>query len=177
MRFYISAGCAMCLLIANNAIAQMIVPDFDMLPESLQGIVLFPDGETPVAKLPIRLWDIKGKKIIYRLETNEDGIFRIPRLLTGNSLLFVGRLIVNLSVIEKGNLAGQQHDMIVVMPRSMLVTGGRMFDVLISPILANAAVISGDKAVGERKKEKERIIVPVDETPPSLPPEPPIVSP
>jgi len=161
-----------CILFAQS----VITPDIEMLTEPLQGIVLFSDGKTPVAELPVRLWNAKENKIIYRGNTDNNGIFRIPRLLMGGSILFVGRLRVDLKVIENsGSSIGQQHDMIVVAPRSILVTGGRMFDVLISPVLANALAISSGDRVGIREKKKEKPAK--EEELPIVPPEPPVVSP
>jgi len=173
------AGLAGAFLIAVSAglYGQAVTPQLEMLPESLHGIVLFPDGETPVTELPIRLWSTREKRIIYRSDTDNNGTFRIPRLLTGGSMLFVGRLRVNLNIIEKkGDFIAQQHDMILVVPRTMLVTGGRMFDVLISPVLANAAVMGG-RDEGKEKKEKEKEPPEDDEPEPEIPPDPPPVSP
>ena len=106
-------------------------------PEKIVGVALFPDGETPVANLPVRMWDMAAKKFIYRTRTNKHGVFNVPRLGNGLHSLFVGRVKIDLCVLSKGvSGAAQHHDVVVVIPRKMVVSSHPgILDIVIAPLL------------------------------------------
>jgi hypothetical protein len=118
-------------------------PLLEIVPEEIVGIALYPDGITPVAELPIRLWSEARQRVIFRTQTAADGTFRVPRTAAGPCFLFVGRVKMNLRMLPPS--AGgtyQQHDIIIVVPRSLVVGQGLPqagiimgTDVLIAPFL------------------------------------------
>lgn len=175
---YSAAGVIVLFVTCCSGFGQTVVPRIDMLPESIRGIILYPDGKTPVADVPIRLWSVKEDRIVHRSASDANGAFEIPRMSGGECFLFIGRLRIDLRVLaHHGEALIQQHDMILVMPRRMLVTGGRMYDVLISPVLAAASAGSIGEATARRPP---RFLPPSPEPPfdpPPVPPEPPVVSP
>ena len=173
-----AAGVLVLAVTCRAGFGQSVVPRLEMLPEAIRGIILYPDGKTPVADVPVRLWSVKEDRIIHRSASDDNGAFRIPRTADGECFLFIGRLRVDLRVLSRhGDAMVQQHDMILVMPHRMLVTGGRMYDVLISPVLAAASASSIGEGMDRRPP---RPVPPQPELPPEpppIPPEPPVVSP
>jgi hypothetical protein len=115
-------------------------PHAHILPNECVGVVLHGDGETPVARLPVRLWSVDKARFVYRTRTDPGGVFYVPRLATGRSYLMVGQIKIDLEVSSEsgtpGAVVGQQHDIIVAMPRRALVIGEQvLYDVLVAPLL------------------------------------------
>jgi hypothetical protein len=112
-------------------------PHMEILPEEIVGVALFPDGETPIVDLPVRVWDIDENRMIYRDRTDEDGVFRIPEIGAERCYIFVGRVKIDLRVMmEDEDALWQHHDIVVVMPKKMLMVRQiRLLDVLIAPAL------------------------------------------
>ena len=116
-----------------------VEPLLEIVPEEIVGIALYPDGETPVAELPIRVWSQERRRIILRTRTAEDGTFRVPRTAVGPCFLFVGRVKMNLQMLPTGgDGTNQHHDIVVVVPRSLIV----------GQSLPTAGVITGSSAAG-----------------------------
>ena len=116
-------GCLAAFLLAPAALLAQVdpQPQAELVREEIVGIALFPDGETPVAKLPVRVWDADQRKTVFRTETDADGIFRIPPLPAGRRYIFVGRARIDVRIVEEqqGSVY-QHHDIVVVLTRPML---------------------------------------------------------
>lgn len=109
----------------------------EIITEEIVGVALYSDGQTPIVDLPVRVWDSDSRTIVYRTRTDRDGIFRIPKIGAGNCYVFVGRARINLTLLAMhGDLLVQRHDIVVVMPRGMLIpASSRMMDLLIAPFI------------------------------------------
>ncbi|MCK5850833.1 MAG: hypothetical protein KAH23_07950 [Kiritimatiellae bacterium] len=117
--------------------AEDLEPHMSLTPEEIVGVALFPDGETPVVNLPVRMWDMAAKKFVYRTRTNKHGVFNVPQLGKGLRSLFVGRVKIDLCVLKRETSgAPQHHDIVVVIPRKMIVSSHPgLLDVIIAPLL------------------------------------------
>lgn len=73
----------------------------EMKPGPLNGQVLYTDGKTPAAKVPVRVWSVKEKKFVYETTTDDEGNYKIPELAEGKYLAVFGdRVIVDLRVSD-----------------------------------------------------------------------------
>ena len=125
-----------CVCVGGDASgAGAVEAHMDLHPQEIAGIALFPDGETPVSDLPVRVWDMAEKKFVYRTRTDEHGVFEAPQMGAGLHSLFVGRVKIDLCMIaEKAGRSAQRHDIIVVIPRKMIVSARPgLMDVLVAP--------------------------------------------
>ena len=73
------------VLMAVLAVLAMIgivqaAPDVSILPAEVRGIVLFPDGKTPVDRLRVRVWNADTEEIVYKTKTDKGGVFGVPKL-------------------------------------------------------------------------------------------------
>ncbi len=92
----------------------------EVKPGELKGQVLYPDGKTPAAKVPVRVWSVKEKKFVHETGTDEKGRYSLPALKEGRYLLIFGdRVSVELRVLPLATMAGRPLD--VIIPR------GRVF--------------------------------------------------
>jgi len=95
-------------------------PDFAVLPAPTRGIVLFPDGKTPVDDLIVRIWDADTEQIIARMKTNRDGIFQIPQLNQGDHYVSVGPVRIDMRVLgARTGIIPQPHGIVIVVPKRM----------------------------------------------------------
>jgi hypothetical protein len=118
--------------------AEDFVPEVQVLPDEIVGVVVYPDGETPVIDLPVRVWSLEKNRMLYRTKTDDEGAFRVPSSISGGKCyLFVGKLSIDLEILHPSkDVVSQRHDLIIVEPRWMTVTtGARLFDVLLAPVL------------------------------------------
>ncbi len=106
------------------------------LPNEVAGIVLQADGQTPVAGFPVRVWNVDRNRFIFRTVTDQNGNFYVPPLASGESYVLVGRVRVNLSVLQPSDMVvSQRHDLIVALPRRALITGrGVFYQTMITPL-------------------------------------------
>lgn len=120
-------------------------PHMQLPSESVVGVVLYPDGSTPVPDLPVHVWNVAKERFVYRTRTNNEGGFEIPWMREGRSYILVGNVKVDLQVmVPEAGMAGQRHDIVVVMPRRMLIGEGgpRLIHVFSAPLLMAAPLIS-----------------------------------
>ena len=112
----------------------------EIVSDDIVGVALYPDGETPVKDLPVRVWSIDRQRMIYRTSTDEDGVFEVPEIRLGRCCIFVGRVRVDLRVVRAGRTdLHQRHDIVVVVPHGMLVSAApRIMDILIAPLIMQA---------------------------------------
>lgn len=107
-------------------------PDLAVLPAGLRGAVILPDGQTPVSKVNVRVWNSDSEKVIYKTKTNKDGIFYIPKPPAGYHFVTVGSVLIDLSVLSaRAGVVPQAHGIIIVMPKRQPVI----------PVLIPASVV------------------------------------
>ena len=107
------------------------------MEEDIVGLALYPDGQTPVVDMPVRVWSVDKKQMIFRSRTDNHGNFRIPRLEPGQNYLFVGRVRVNLKIFtaESGD-THQYHDIVMVVTRGMVIPAKpNVMEVLLAPVI------------------------------------------
>lgn len=114
-------------------------PQLQTTPDRILGVVLYPDGVTPVGDLPIRIWSVARNKMIYRTATAADGSFSIPALEDGDCYVFVGRLRIDMKVLKaRADALWQANDMVIVLPRGLIVSSSvtpKLFDVMLVPLV------------------------------------------
>lgn len=130
---YLFAG-ILCLV---SAMGQDGGVQVELLEQEITGLALYPDGQTPVADMPVRVWNVDAKKIIFRGRTGRNGSFSIPRLEAGNNYLFVGRVRVNLRIFKPApDTIHQSHDIIMVVSRGMVVPAKpNVMEVIMAPAI------------------------------------------
>jgi hypothetical protein len=95
-------------------------PDVAVLPADVRGVVLYPDGQTPVDHLRVRVWNAKTEEIVYKTETDKDGVFAVPRLDEGTHYVTVGPIRIDMRVLTaRANVTPQTHAVVVVLPKRM----------------------------------------------------------
>ena len=104
----------------------------------INGTVVFEDGETPVVRLPVKMWSINEKKIIYRGKTDTNGEFIVPKVKE-KTTLFVGNISVDL---VSYNISDKNIplDLIIVLPEKIITkTEANMADAIyvVPPMLAS----------------------------------------
>lgn len=109
----------------------------ELLEEDIVGLAVYPDGETPAEDVPVRVWSVDRKEMIYRSRTDENGNFRIPRLESGQNYLFVGRVRINLKIFKpEAGAAHQYHDIVMVVSRGMVVPAKpNIMEIMLAPII------------------------------------------
>ena len=99
---------------------QAAPPDLAVLPAEVRGVVLFPDGETPVEKLRVRVWNAKTEEIVYKTETDKNGVFTVPRMEEGSHYVTVGPVRIDMRVLTaRAGVTPQPHGVVVVVPKRM----------------------------------------------------------
>ncbi len=129
---------------STGAMAQDAEVQVELLEEAIVGLALYPDGETPVVDMPVRVWSVDKREMVYRSRTDGNGNFRIPQLESGQNYLFVGRVRINLKIFKgDANAAHQYHDIIMVVSRGMVIPAtpsaayAAIMDVIMAPIIIN----------------------------------------
>src|SRR5476651_505739 len=114
---------ALAVLVASMEVGvAKAAPDVAVLPAEVRGVVLFPDGTTPVDKLPVKVWNADTEKIVFRTKTDKDGIFDVPRLEEGNHYVTVGPVRIDMRVLTaRAGVTPQPHGFVVVIPKRMPV--------------------------------------------------------
>lgn len=101
--------------------AEGLHPIMSVAPSEIHGVVLFPDGITPVAKFEVKVWDAKRERYIFKTKTDGEGNFSVPSPGLGRFYLIVGRLTIDLELLSAGGDEDQPHDIIIAIPRPFLV--------------------------------------------------------
>lgn len=97
-------------------------PDLTVLPAEVRGVVLLPDGETPVDGLRVRVWNADTEKVVYRTRTDRDGVFDVPKLDEGNHYVTVGPVRIDMRILTaRADILPQPHGVVVVIPKRMPV--------------------------------------------------------
>jgi hypothetical protein len=125
----------MLLGLACRAQAQIPI-HADWVREDVVGVVLHPDGVTPVSDLPVHVWDSGENKVIFKTKTDENGQFRVPYMNVGESFMYIGRVRVHLNIVDKeAGILSQQHTIVVVTARHMNYGPLPLLELLILPEL------------------------------------------
>lgn len=108
--------------------------------EKIFGNVFHKDGVTPMVELPIKVWDIKNNKVLYRTRTDTNGMFTIPAINKNDCQIFIGRLKIN--IVTLGEIANSQnHDIIVVLPDIYTMEVKLDGNSILAPITTSAPMI------------------------------------
>jgi len=95
-------------------------PDVAVLPAETRGVVLFPDGETPVDGLSVRVWNADTEEVIFKTKTDSKGTFNVPMLEKGNHYVTVGPVRIDMRVLEgRAGINPQPLGFVVVIPKRM----------------------------------------------------------
>lgn len=114
-------GLALAVLVASVATAVVqAAPDVTVLPAEVRGVVLFPDGQTPVDRLPVKVWNADTEEVVFRTRTDVNGIFDVPRLEEGNHFVTVGPVRIDMRILTaRAGVTPQPHGFVVVIPKRM----------------------------------------------------------
>jgi hypothetical protein len=83
-------------------------------PAKIKGTVLYSDGKTPAAKVPVRLWSIEKKKFIHESTTDQDGAYELPKLTQGRYIAIFGdRMRLDVVVDEAKGQATEKFKVII----------------------------------------------------------------
>jgi hypothetical protein len=95
-------------------------PDLLAPVSSFRGVVLYPDGETPVGKLHVRVWNADTDEVVYTARTGPDGVFEIPKLAEGNHYVTVGSVRIDMQLLKpRAGVTPQPHGIVVVVPKRL----------------------------------------------------------
>lgn len=108
------------LVVVSAGVTRAAQPDVAVLPAEVRGVVLFPDGETPVDDLRVRVWNAETEKVVYRTRTDEDGLFSVPKLDEGTHYVTVGPVRIDMRVLTaRAGVQPQAHGFVIVVPKRM----------------------------------------------------------
>ena len=114
------AMCMIILLVLATVGMLHAAPDVAIQPADVRGVVLFPDGETPVDGLKVRVWNADTEKVVYRTRTDENGVFSVPELVEGTHYVTVGPVRIDMRVLTaRAGVTPQAHGFVVVVPKRM----------------------------------------------------------
>ncbi len=95
-------------------------PDLSVLPARVRGVVLLPDGETPVDGLQVRLWDADSEEVVFKSRTDKDGVFEVPKLTEGSHYVTVGPVRIDMRILTaRAGVTPQPHGLVVVVPKRL----------------------------------------------------------
>ncbi len=83
------------------------------------------DGETPVDGLRVRVWNGKTEQIVYRSETDQNGVFEVPKYEPNEAsgdyyYVTVGPIKVDMRVLTaRAGTVPQNHGFVMLMPKRM----------------------------------------------------------
>lgn len=146
----------------------------EVKPGELKGRVLYPDGKTPAAEVPVRVWSPAEKKFIYEGKTDKQGNYTLPALKPGRYLLIFGdRVTVDLRVTKTAAFTGKPLNVFIPRGRAFFApeemevelvgggeaTGGKLLTTLLI-VGGGAATAVGIVALaGGFEEEEEKVIV------------------
>ncbi len=95
-------------------------PDLSVLPARVRGVVLLPDGETPVSGLQVRLWNADSEEVIFKSRTDKDGVFEVPKMTEGSHYVTVGPVRIDMRILTaRAGVTPQPHGLVVVIPKRL----------------------------------------------------------
>jgi hypothetical protein len=115
-----SVGVAGLLVAVLCGVASAAAPDLSVLPARVRGVVLLPDGETPVSRLQVRLWNADTEEVVFKTRTNTDGVFEVPKLSEGSHYVTVGPVRIDMRILTaRAGVTPQPHGLVVVVPKRL----------------------------------------------------------
>lgn len=110
------AAHAVVLQAAENA------PDLSVLPSTFRGVMLYPDGKTPVERVRVTVWNADNEEVVFKTRTGRDGVFEIPLLDEGNHYVTAGPVRIDMRLLRaRGGVKPQPHGLVIVVPKRMPV--------------------------------------------------------
>lgn len=95
-------------------------PDLLAPASSFRGVVLYPDGETSVERLTVRVWNADTEEVVFKSRSASDGSFEIPRLAEGNHYVTVGSVRIDMRLLKaRAGFTPQPHGMVIVVPKNL----------------------------------------------------------
>ncbi len=111
---------AVVLVALVSGVTYAAPPDLSVLPATVRGVVLLPDGETPVDGLRVRLWNAESEEVVFRTRTNRDGVFEVPKLTEGSHYVTVGPVRIDMRVLTaRAGVTPQPHGLVLVIPKRL----------------------------------------------------------
>ena len=87
----------------------------EVVPGTLTGKVLYPDGRTAVTDAAVQVWSVAEEKLVQETRTDKEGRYEIQALEEGAySVLVADRVVVDLRVTAGGSAERQLN---VIVPR------------------------------------------------------------
>lgn len=118
-------GLAAAMVVAAMAIeatAAGNTPDLSVLPSTFRGVMLYPDGKTPVERVRVTVWNADTEHVVFKTRTGRDGVFEIPLLQEGNHYVTAGPVRIDMRLLRaRGGVSPQTHGLVVVVPKRMPV--------------------------------------------------------
>jgi hypothetical protein len=139
MKPFVLAGI---LFLASHVVALRAAenaPDLSVLPSSFRGVMLYPDGKTPVERSRVTVWNADTEQVVFKTRTGRDGVFEIPLLHEGNHFVTAGPVRIDMRLLRaRGGVVPQPHGLVVVVPKRMpvgliLVPGAAFIPQVMSP--------------------------------------------
>jgi len=101
-------------------VSQGLAKDIAVLPADIRGVVMRPDGKTPVQDLRIMVWNQEIEKVIYETRTDENGVFELPEYKEGNYYIKVKDIHIDMTVFKtRADKRPQTHGFVIVLPKNM----------------------------------------------------------
>lgn len=111
---------ALAIIIATPIASDIQAADMSVLPSSLRGIVLWPDGETPVYDMRVHVWDAKNERTVFKTRTDKNGVFHLPEFTEGELYLTAGPVRIDLTVLQaQEGIISQPHAVVIILPKVM----------------------------------------------------------
>jgi len=88
-----------------------------IIRDRIDGYVLYEDGQSPVYRVPVRLWDIERRRFVYRTETDRQGYFSIPVESSGDYYLVFDWTRVKFRAVEPAGQVVQRAHVVTILPR------------------------------------------------------------
>jgi len=113
------------VLVLASAIALQAAentPDLSVLPSTFRGVMLYPDGRTPVERVRVSVWNADSEEVVFKTRTDREGVFEIPLLQEGNHYVTAGPVRIDMRLLRaRGGAKPQPHGLVIVVPKRMPV--------------------------------------------------------
>ncbi len=137
---------------------------------AVTGFILYSDGETPATRRPVRVWDIDKEKFVFETESDDFGMYRIPKLERGQYTIYYDRVRTHMNILDSETVTSlHSHNIIVVLP----VNIGSVSFFQMQTILFNGGLVSSAPVLARINDNPPDPIRRVPPDPPSKPPPPP----
>lgn len=141
VRSVLLCAVSICLLSNTTTWAARTAVYPRVVAAEIKGLVLYADGTTPAVRVPIRIYSVSEREFIAETETNEEGLYKLPKLDPGEYFITYDWTKLRVTVIANGGDSTQQpHDIIIVIPRDVgAVSPTHLSSVLFATTLTEAA--------------------------------------